>query len=208
MVGFASEIRTDSDEWLHEAACRGKNPVQWELSDQKNRSGYHSSDDAALLLAGQEICRYCPVQTACLLASDAEDRKWTTRGGCLPTAFRPLVSAAPPEGRGMHRVTAEQKRAGFCSNGHDITDPGALSPRDSCRRCQTDRKRECDNVTRRRRESSDEVREEGYSFNREKTHCPRGHEYNEENTRYQTIKRNGKDYRVRRCAACRSEKGQ
>lgn len=51
------------------------------------------------------------------------------------------------------------------------------------------------------RENSDDVKDHGRQWQINKTHCPRGHEYTEENT---AIGRRGNGNRFRICRACRA----
>lgn len=41
------------------------------------------------------------------------------------------------------------------------------------------------------------------SKNAKKTHCNKGHEFTKENTHIRTFKRNGKEYTLRNCRACK-----
>lgn len=40
------------------------------------------------------------------------------------------------------------------------------------------------------------------SFNGQKTHCPQGHPYDEQNTAYTNVTRRGKQYVYRTCRKC------
>ena len=45
-------------------------------------------------------------------------------------------------------------------------------------------------------------------FGKAKTHCPQGHEYTEENTKWNLVPSGGKQIKVRMCRTCRNEKAR
>jgi len=103
------------EEWRDEALCQSL-PAEWfELSDDLMVPGSEAPDEQHDHIAkGLKVCNGCPVKRSCLVNSNEDDRKWTTRGGQPPEGlFR--VTGGGSHGKPVQTFT----RGKECQKGHD-----------------------------------------------------------------------------------------
>lgn len=187
----ALEFRPSAADWRLQGACVGMDP---DLFD----AGPHEHWEA--MLEAREACLWCPVFKECSQSFEGEDDKYSLKAGRIPDLQasngrgRPSKSPwkVPPE-----PVVVEPKKprnmlqAGVCPQGlHAIKGPEDMSG-GGCKECKSIRFKE--------RYVSKGPRG---SANTRKTHCPRGHEYSEENTYYSPSNPKG-----RKCRKCNNVTG-
>ena len=81
------------NEWEESAACRNLDPSLFWMPDIEGRftnAALKSIGDK--LAVGREHCDACPVSSPCGAGASSDDKKYTTRGGELPTAYRTSMS--------------------------------------------------------------------------------------------------------------------
>jgi len=101
------------EEWRDDASCQSL-PAEWfELSDHlMDASGEAPEEQHRLISLGLKVCNDCPVKRSCLVNSNEDDRKWTTRGG------QPPEGLFPENGKRVKAVP--YSRGKICKRGHDI----------------------------------------------------------------------------------------
>lgn len=103
------------EEWRDDALCQSL-PAEWfELSDQlMDGVGEAPEEQHQLISNGLKVCNSCPVKRSCLVNSNEDDRKWTTRGGQPPEGLFP-VTGGGSHGKPVQTFTRDK----VCGRGHN-----------------------------------------------------------------------------------------
>ena len=119
---WGPEVRDDVYIWQDDAACKGADPVLFEILNKDHPASEgldlveqveqtrENFEDAAT------YCDRCPVRAACMADATPEDLHWTFRAGVIPGAFSGKAIGRPPSIHTHYETVGGVKR---CRKNHE-----------------------------------------------------------------------------------------
>lgn len=125
--------------WSDNASCLGVDDSQFSYPDGKGIK-YRK----VLVAFSEKYCASCPVIGECLADADEDALRYTVRGGLVPGEVKPALGGYRPPQAVNTKLSDEEVRArqdpwsqatldaiakfcesGYCSRGHDLSDPSS-----------------------------------------------------------------------------------
>lgn len=111
--------------WEDSAACQGVDPDKFSFIEKGDPLAEGMTFGQRLALnrnrhaEAEEICIECPVMFTCAETADVDERRWTIRGGLMPTRYIYEVNRYKQQGRPLS--TGADR---MCQRGHLVPGGG------------------------------------------------------------------------------------